>query len=139
MRIQFWVALLVTLAIAPVHAAQTQAAAARQIEAATARGERPDAAAVKALAAGGAVLVDVRSEEEWKAGHARGAVFLPWRDVPEQAAGKLPAKDTPIVTYCAVGKRAAKAADSLRELGYTHVTAMTGGYDDLKQAGYPTE
>ena len=97
MRIQFVMALLVTLAAAPVHAAQSQPPASAQIEAAAARGERPDAAVVKKLVAGGAVLVDVRSEDEWKAGHVRGAVFLPWGDVPELAAAKLPAKDAPIM------------------------------------------
>ncbi len=38
--------------------------------------------------------------------------------------------------YCASGRRA-RAAEQLRQLGYQLVTAMTGGYADLKAAGYP--
>ncbi len=116
----------------------TNAAAAR-IESALARDERPDAAQARSLAADGAVLLDVRNQDEWNEGHAKGAIFLPWREVDDQAAAKLPNKDAPIVTYCAAGVRAAFAARSLRKLGYTHVVAMTGGYDDLRKLGYPTE
>ncbi|MEK6805746.1 MAG: rhodanese-like domain-containing protein [Pseudomonadota bacterium] len=112
-------------------------AASKRIEAAITRDERPDAGTVMALAEGGAILVDVRSLEEWNAGHAKGALFLPVREVEAQAGKKILNKDSPIVTYCAVGGRALSAAKTLRQLGYTHVTAMIGGFDDLKKAGYP--
>jgi phage shock protein E len=49
----------------------------------------------------------------------------------------LPNKNAPVVLYCASGKRAQSAADVLHQLGYTHVEAITGGYKDLKAAGYP--
>lgn len=100
--------------------------------------ERPDAKAAHELSAQGATLLDVRSQEEWDAGHIRDAVFLPWRRVEEDAARFLPDKNAPIVTYCAVGLRALIAARELRRLGYRHVTAMTGGYKDWKELGYPT-
>ena len=114
-------------------------AAAARIEAAIAKDERPDALQTISLVADGAVLIDVRSQGEWSAGHAKGALLMPWRNIEQEAPAKLPNKDTPIVTYCAVGVRAWYGATSLRKLGYTHVTAMTGGFDDLKKAGYPTE
>lgn len=100
---------------------------------------QPDAGQVKSLVEAGAILVDARNPDEWNAGHAEGAILLPWREVAAAAAAKLPDKDAPIVTYCAMGARAALAAGSLRELGYTRAVAMTGGLDDLRNAGYPIE
>ena len=115
------------------------ASAAQGIEALLERDERPDASETRRLAEAGALLLDVRSQDEWDAGHVKGAVFIPWQAIDDQATAQIPDKDSPIVTYCAVGVRAALAARSLRGLGYTHVTAMSGGFDDLKQAGVPAE
>ena len=132
----FWAAVVAPFAQAET-ARGVPPGAAAGIEAAIARDERPSPAQAIALARQGALLLDVRSTEEWSAGHAKGALFLPWRQIDNEAASKLPNKDTPIVTYCAVGVRAWYATRALRKLGYTHVTAMTGGFDDLKALGYP--
>lgn len=113
--------LTVAAAITPAHAADEQ---------------RPNAAAVRPLYQAGALFVDVRTDEEWAAGHLKTAIHLPVDQVSDKAGSVLPDKTKPIVTYCRSGARAQKAAGILRELGYTHVTAMTGGYDDLKAAGY---
>lgn len=123
----------------PLHATAAPPPAAAAVEALLATDERPDAARARQLAATGAILLDVRSPEEWAEGHAQGARFLPFREVDGKAAKVLPDKDAPIVTYCAVGGRAAIAAHSLRQLGYTHVVSMKGGIDDLKAAGQPLE
>ena len=58
-------------------------------------------------------------------------------EVAADASTVLPQKDKPIVLYCKSGRRAQSAAEQLRQLGYRDVTAMTGGYADLKAAGYP--
>lgn len=70
----------------------------------------------RALVAGGATLVDVRSAEEWGDGHLGGAVHIP---VGELAArmGELP-KDRPVVVYCQSGGRSRKAAAQLAAAGY---------------------
>ena len=101
--------------------------------------ERPDPATAIQLAKSGAVLVDVRSAEEWADGHAKGALFMPWRSIKDEAPKQITNKDTPIIAYCAVGMRAKLAASSLRELGYTHVLAMKDGFDEIKAAGYAVE
>jgi rhodanese-related sulfurtransferase len=101
--------------------------------------ERPDPATAVQLAKSGAVLVDVRSAEEWADGHAKGALFMPWRSIKDEAPKQIADKDTPIITYCAIGMRAKFAASSLRELGYTHVLAMKDGFDEIKAAGYAAE
>lgn len=98
---------------------------------------RPDAVQVRALQQSGALFVDVRTAEEWAAGHLKMALHLPLHQVGDKAASLLPDKNKAIVTYCRSGARAQKAAEILRGLGYAKVTAMTGGYDDLKAAGYP--
>lgn len=98
---------------------------------------RPNAEQARPAYAAGARFVDVRSSWEWWSGHLKGATHLPVGDVSDDAASILPDKHQPIVTYCAVGVRAQTAAEALRRQGYTNVTAMTGGFDDLKAAGYP--
>ena len=101
--------------------------------------QRPDAATTKELAKGGAMLIDVRTDEEWKEGHVKGAKLAPWQTL-ELSSPVLPKdKAAPIVTYCRSGARAQLAAQKLRGLGYTRVVAMTGGFEDLKAAGMPTE
>jgi len=113
--------------------------AAPSFESLLAQGERPTAAQAQSFVAGGAVLVDVRSQSEWDSGHAKGAVYLYWLDVNDQAADKLPNKQARIITYCAHGPRAWYAARKLRKLGFTHVLAMKGGFKDLEEVGYPVQ
>ncbi len=94
------------------------------------------------LASKTAVLVDVRSEEEWNDGHVRGAVFLPVTALCEGCdaatlTNLLPA-DSIIYTHCRVGLRAKVAALVLQKHGYT-VRALRPGFDDLVEAGFPAE
>jgi phage shock protein E len=98
---------------------------------------RPTAADARSAYEAGTQFVDVRSDAEWTDGHLKGALHLPVDQVASLAASDLPNKDAPLVLYCQSGKRAQSAADVLQQLGYTHVVAMTGGYDDLKAEGYP--
>lgn len=99
---------------------------------------RLDAEGVRKLVASGAQLLDVRSADEWKAGHIEGAQHAYWLDLMEPVTKLWPDKSTPIVAYCAVGARSRAAAIRLRAAGYTHVIAMTdGGYAELVKAGLP--
>ena len=67
------------------------------------------------------VLLDVRTEEEWNVSHLPGARRVdPNASIEEVAAG-MP-KETPIVTYCAVGYRSGALATKLREAGFTNVS-----------------
>ena len=104
---------------------------------ASAEAPRPTAADLHAAYESGVVFVDVRTEAEWLAGHLKNAVHLPLDEIGARAASLLPSKDTDLVLYCRTGRRAQIAAEQLRQLGYTGVSAMTGGYDDLEAAGYP--
>lgn len=81
------------------------------------------------------VWIDVRSPEEYKAGHLSNSVNIPVGDVASKISAIEPNKDNPINLYCRSGRRAEVARKELLKLGYTNVTNH-GGYEDLKQQGY---
>lgn len=95
----------------------------------------------KNVAEGKAVLVDVRSQQEWNRGHIDGSIFLPVDSLrkkpdPKMLAKKLPKnKKTILYTFCVVGMRAKTAAIKLGQAGYT-VRALKPGYDELLEAGF---
>jgi phage shock protein E len=72
------------------------------------------------MVAQGGVLLDVRSPEEFAAGHLPGAINIPVAEVRARAA-EIGARDRPVVTYCRSGGRSARAAATLRELGFERV------------------
>jgi rhodanese-related sulfurtransferase len=71
------------------------------------------------------VLLDVRTPEEWNVSHLPGARRVDPGGSAESVAAGLP-KDTPIVTYCAVGYRSGETADRLRAAGFTNVRNLEG-------------
>jgi rhodanese-related sulfurtransferase len=71
------------------------------------------------------VLLDVRTETEWNVSHLNGARRVDLDATIEEATASLP-KETPIVTYCAVGYRSGALATKLREAGFTHVHNLEG-------------
>jgi rhodanese-related sulfurtransferase len=91
-------------------------------------------AEVAALLRDGAVLLDVREDDEWADGHAAEAVHVPMWQLSERAA-ELP-KDQTIVCVCHVGGRSAVVADALNGAGWTAVN-LTGGMDAWERAGLP--
>jgi len=87
------------------------------------------AAEGKALVARGALLVDVRSPQEFSEGHVEGAINIPHLDVEKRLSEFGENRDRDIVLYCRSGHRAGLAQQSLQALGFTHVY-NTGGYQD---------
>src|SRR5438105_14441077 len=83
----------------------------------------------------GAVWIDVREADEWQEGHLPGAVHIPRGYLESRVEGVAPAKDTPIVLYCASAARSAFAAKTLRELGYDAVYSLAGGVTDGQRDG----
>jgi phage shock protein E len=87
-----------------------------------------------------AVIVDVREESEWKAGHLNAATHLPLSEIRknldvEAVKKKLP-KNKIVYTHCKVGARALTSALILERLGYD-VRPLKPGYDELIRAGFP--
>lgn len=93
----------------------------------------------KNLSAEKAVLVDVREESEWKAGHLTDALWLPLSELAadptaEQLKKRLPS-DKIIYTHCARGPRALAAAERLAKYGYD-VRPLKHGYQALLKRGF---
>ena len=71
------------------------------------------------------VLLDVRTPEEWNISHLPGARRVDPNAPPKVSRAGL-SKETPIVTYCAVGYRSGEMADRLRAAGFTNVRNLEG-------------
>jgi rhodanese-related sulfurtransferase len=85
------------------------------------------------------VLVDVREDGEYAAGHLPGAVHIGKGVIERDIEAKVPDPTTPLVLYCGGGFRSALAADALQKMGYTNVISMDGGWSGWVKAGLPTE
>lgn len=79
-----------------------------------------------------AIIVDVRHDDEYKAGHIPGAVLLTMETITAETAAKvLPDKSQMILIYCRSGRRSKIAAQNLLDLGYTNLIEF-GGILDYK-------
>ena len=76
-------------------------------------------------ATGGAVLIDVRSEEEYGQGHIPGSVNIPLNDI-KRVLQEYPKKETPIFVHCLTGPRSGQALSFLKRSGYTKVENIGG-------------
>ncbi len=96
----------------------------------------PASQAVRDLA-NGAVVLDVRTDQEWQEGHAAGATHF---ELARLQAGELPdiPKDQTIYVYCKSGGRAGQAKAILEQNGFTNVVNI-GGLTDWEAAGGPLE
>jgi molybdopterin/thiamine biosynthesis adenylyltransferase/rhodanese-related sulfurtransferase len=99
-----------------------------------------DPAAVRDQLQTGALVIDVRQDDEWATGHLPGAHHVPKSHLESRIEGAAPDKSQPVTLYCASGQRSAWAARTLIEdLGYEHVSSMTGGFTLWKDRGYEVE
>ncbi len=85
----------------------------------------------------GTVLLDVREKEEFRDGHLAGAISVPRGFLEMQVEGKVPDKSAPVITYCQSGVRSLLAGRILKEMGYTNVRSMGGGFGAWKNGGFP--
>lgn len=73
----------------------------------------------------GAVLLDVRTPEEYAGGHIAGSRNLPLQ-VITQVEDEIPQKDTPVFVYCQSGGRSRRAAAFMEKIGYSCVKNIGG-------------
>jgi rhodanese-related sulfurtransferase len=92
--------------------------------------------AAELVAEGEAVLLDVREQDEWHAGHAPQALHIPMSELGERF-GELPS-DRPLLAVCRSGNRSGQVAGALRRAGY-RVDNVAGGMQAWKDAGLPLE
>jgi rhodanese-related sulfurtransferase len=87
----------------------------------------------------GAVLIDVREDNEFNEAHAAGSRHMGRGIIERDAVQTFPDKDTELVLYCGGGYRSALAADNLRKMGFTNVHSMIGGWAAWNESGAPVE
>ena len=75
------------------------------------------------------VILDVREQDEFDAGHIPGAILIPYTQIESRAQAEIPQKDKQILVYCRSGRRSKIAAESLTKLGYTNVKEFGGIID----------
>jgi rhodanese-related sulfurtransferase len=85
------------------------------------------------------LLIDVREESEWNAGHAAAAIHLGKGIIERDIESKVPEKDTKLVLYCGGGVRSALAGDALRQMGYVDVISLDGGWRAYQASGLPVK
>ena len=73
----------------------------------------------------GAVLLDVRTPEEYREGHIPGSKNVPLQSI-DKVAGMIDNKSTPIFVHCLSGARSRQAAAVLKQMGYTNVKNIGG-------------
>ncbi len=83
-------------------------------------------------------LVDVREQDEWSRGHLPAAQHLGKGIIERDIETVIPDTTARIVLYCGGGYRSALAADALRQMGYTNVASMDGGWRAWTEANLPT-
>jgi rhodanese-related sulfurtransferase len=85
------------------------------------------------------LLVDVREESEWNAGHAAGAIHLGKGVIERDIETKVPDHDATLVLYCGGGFRSALVADNLQKMGYRNAISLDGGWRAWTSNGLPIE
>jgi len=83
------------------------------------------------------LLIDVRTEAEWNEGHLEGAVLIPYDKIGEGIAKSAPDKKMKINLYCRTGRRSGIALETLKKLGYDHVTNFGSVKDASEKLNVP--
>ena len=87
----------------------------------------------------GARLLDVREDNEWERGRARGAEHMGRGVIERDIEGAVPDHGAELILYCGGGYRSALAADNLQRMGYTNVYSLAGGWKAWRDADAPVE
>lgn len=86
----------------------------------------------KELIDNGAILIDVRTIEEYNEKHIEGSILLPLDSINEETVkDKILTKETTVIVYCRSGNRSSQAGIKLKQLGYTNVYDL-GSIDNWK-------
>jgi rhodanese-related sulfurtransferase len=83
------------------------------------------------------LLIDVREESEWKAGHLPEAMHLSKGLIERDIETKVPDSTTTIILYCGGGYRSILAAQNIQKMGYSQVLSMSGGFRGWTEKNFP--
>ncbi|MBR2964363.1 MAG: rhodanese-like domain-containing protein [Lentisphaeria bacterium] len=84
-----------------------------------------------------AVLLDVRSPEEYASGYLKGARNIPHDRIGAEIAAVVPDKSAQVILYCRSGRRAKTALETMRAMGYANVSNFGGLEDAQERLGLP--
>ena len=84
-----------------------------------------------------AILLDVREDSEWQAGHAVEAKHLGKGVLERDLENLYPDPDAEILMYCGGGYRSVLTCDAAQKMGYKNVHSIIGGYKGMVAAGWP--
>ena len=96
-----------------------------------------DEARARLAANAAAILLDVREDGEWAAGHAAQAQHLGKGVLERDLEKQCPDPGAEIIMYCGGGYRSALTCDVAQRMGYQNVASLLGGFKALAQAGWP--
>ncbi len=82
---------------------------------------------LKQLQNEGAIIIDVRSPQEYREGHIDGAISIPEYKIKKEVENRIPDKNQNMVVYCSSGGRSKKTQKQLRKLGYSQVYNLYNG------------
>jgi rhodanese-related sulfurtransferase len=85
------------------------------------------------------VVIDVREESEFAAGHIPGAIHLSKGIIERDIEERFSDPNTELFLICGGGYRSALAADNLRKMGYLNIISVDGGWRGWTGAGYEVE
>lgn len=126
-------------ASAPAEAAITEAAteAAAPLDIAALPRDLDTQTAADLAARPDVVILDVREQDEWDAGHIPGAVFIPMSEIQGRVS-EVP-KDKLVIVQCRSGNRSSQVTDYLQQQGFSNVRNLAGGLNGWQAAGLPVE
>ncbi len=99
----------------------------------------PDALAAQIASGTAPVILDVRSQEEFRSGHVPGAIHVPFWQVRDRALSIPATPRDPIIVYCGHGPRAWMAGAALRRRGFMRVMYLAGHMSAWRKAGLREE
>jgi len=72
------------------------------------------------------VIIDVRTDAEWAAGHYQNSIHIPLQDLVQQLPHRVPDRETRILFICRIGRRSSEASRIAKDLGYDRVSYLIG-------------
>jgi phage shock protein E len=79
------------------------------------------------------LIIDVRTQAEWNAGHIEGAILIPYESIGEGIGAVTKDKSRRIYVYCRSGRRSQIAKESLEKLGYKDIVNLGSLEDAAKK------
>lgn len=86
-----------------------------------------------------AVILDVREMDEWNAGHIAGAIHIPLGEMQGRMSEIARYKNSSVITQCRSGTRSEKAAQALKQAGFSSVYNLEGGINAWQKADLAIE